>query len=183
MTVLSKTKTLFTVLALALGVGCASAPETAPEQETLELEAHAALHAMTDKDPGLQAVIDSSVGYAVFPDVTEGAFIAGALGGVGVVYDSNGEVVGHAEVRGGSVGAQIGGQSFSQLMLFQTEAAMQEFMADETELSTDASAVAASAGASARLSFQEGIAVVIHDEDGLMAEASLDGQRYDYESL
>ena len=183
--VLAKTKTIFIALtfALAFGVGCASAPETAAEQSTLEMEAHATLHSMTDKDPQLQSVLDESAGYAVFPTVGEGALIAGVMSGVGVVYDRQGQAIGTAEVRGGSVGAQVGGHSYSQLTIFQTQAALDEFMSDETELSTDASATAASAGASARLSFEEGIAVVVDDETGLMAEASLDGQRYDYEPM
>lgn len=170
-------------LALALTMGCASAPQTAPEQETLELEAHATLHSMTDADPGLQSVLDESAGYAVFPTIGEGALVAGVMSGVGVLYHADGEVLGHVEVRGGSIGAQVGGQSFAQLMIFETNAALLEFMSDETELSTDASATAASAGASARLSFEEGVAVVVDDEAGLMVEASLDGQRYRYEPI
>jgi len=181
--VLTKTKTALFTLALALGVGCASAPHAAPEQNALETEAQAALNDMTDKDPGLQAVLDDSAGYAVFPTIGEGALVAGMMSGVGVLYDSSGSVLGNIEVRGGSVGAQIGGHSYSQLMIFRTQDALREFQSNETEFSTDAAATAASAGASVRMSFEDGVAVVIDDETGLIAEASLDGQRYDYEPI
>lgn len=172
-----------TFLALTLGLACATAPENQPEQDALELEAQSTLDLMHAKDASLRDVLARSAGYAVFPTIGEGAFIAGVTSGVGVVYDRNGNVIGNVEMRGGSVGAQIGGQSYSQLIIFQTESALADFQRDDFEFSTDASAVALDMGAAARLSFEGGVAVVIDDEDGLMAEASLDGQDYDYQSI
>ena len=169
-----------TLLALTLGFACASAPDTRPEQNSLELEARSTLDQMQAKDSSLDGVLNGSSGYAVFPTIGEGAFIAGVASGVGVVYDASGNVIGNVEMQGGSVGAQIGGQTYSQLIIFQTATALSDFQRDDFEFSTDASATALDMGASARLSFEDGVAVVVDMESGLMAEASLDGQSYDY---
>ncbi len=172
-----------TFLALTLGLACASAPETQPEQDSLQLEAEATLDQMNAKDPSLRQVLSDSAGYAVFPKIGEGAFIAGVTSGVGIVYDAAGNPMGNVEMRGGSVGAQIGGQTYSQIIIFQTRAALTDFQRDDFEFSTDASATALDQGASARLSFEAGVAVVVDNENGLMAEASLDGQKYDYQAI
>ena len=174
---------LAVVAALAFGSlagACASAPDTRAEQSELEVEARSTLDLMKSKDSSLEGVLRQSAGYAVFPTIGEGAFIAGVMSGVGVVYDGGGQVIGNVEVSGGSFGAQVGGQRYSQLIIFQNENALRDFQRDDFEMSTDASATALDMGAAARLSFEDGIAVVVDDEEGLMAEASLDGQQYDY---
>lgn len=171
------------LFSLVAAIACASAPDTRAEQNSLETEARATLNSMETKDPSLASVLSSSHAYAVFPTIGEGAFIAGVTSGVGIVYDSNGTALGNVEVRGGSIGAQIGGQRYSQIVIFRTAAALADFQRDDFEFSTDASATALDQGASVRLSFENGVAVVIDNERGLMAEASLDGQKYSYTAL
>ncbi len=165
------------------GLACASAPDTRAEQNTLETEARSTLDAMQSKDPSLASVLDSAHAYAVFPTISEGALIAGVTSGVGVVYDASGNIVANVEVQGGSIGAQIGGQAYSQLIIFRTDAALTDFSRDDFEFSADASATALTAGASVRQSFENGVAVVVDAESGLMAEASLGGQSYSYQAL
>ena len=165
---------------VGLGLACASAPEVRSDQLELEVKARAKLELMQEKDPNLAEVLSNSAGYAVFPTIGEGGFIVGALSGVGVLFDPEGNVLGYCETRGGSVGAQIGGQRFSQLMIFQHERALATFQQNDFEFSSDASAVAADKGASVRMAFSNGVATVVDDEDGLMAEASIGGQRYRY---
>ena len=50
------------------------------------------------------------------------------------------------------------------------------------EFGFDASAVAATAGAAAKADYKNGVAVFVIAEAGLMYEASIGGQKFDYEA-
>jgi len=172
---------LWTALAaLALALGCAHAPHTQEDAQSLENQADDALASLMSEDPSLEDVLARSQGYVVFPRVREGAFIAGATSGVGVVYENH-RPIGYAELDGGSFGAQVGGQSYTQLIVFRSRDAFERFRLDNFDLSADASATAIRSGAAAQATFEGGTAVFIDDEDGLMAEASVGGQSLRFE--
>ncbi|HJL14984.1 MAG TPA: lipid-binding SYLF domain-containing protein [Sandaracinaceae bacterium LLY-WYZ-13_1] len=171
------TKTLFATLAATLlaMAGCASAPETREAQHDLEADAQATLDAMMEADPTLEPLLDQAYGYVVFPEVSEGAMIAGAASGVGVVYE-NGRAIGYAELREGSVGAQAGGQEYAELIVIRNERTMRQIRNGTFDLRADATATAVQSGAAANAVFQDGTAVFVDLESGLMAEASIGGQ-------
>lgn len=158
---------------------CASAPESREDQLSLEARADATVQRMIERDESLGQLLARAPGYAVFPDVTSAGFVVGGSGGTGVVYE-NGVVVGYAELTGGSVGAQIGGQSFSELIVFETPEALDRFRAGNFDLSADASATAIRSGAAASTRFEGGTAVFIDDQSGLMASATVGGQQINF---
>ncbi|GAB5544080.1 MAG: lipid-binding SYLF domain-containing protein [Sandaracinaceae bacterium] len=175
------TKNIWIALAaFALAVGCAHAPRSQEDAKSLEQQADEALASLTQEDPTLQTVLAQSEGYVVFPRVREGAFIAGATSGVGVVYEGD-RPIGYAELDGGSFGAQVGGQSYTQLIVFRSSDAFERFKLDNFDLSADVSATAIRSGSAASATFEGGTAVFIDDEDGLMAEASVGGQSLRFE--
>lgn len=159
--------------------GCASAPETQAEQHDLERNAEVAKQEMVERDPSLEGVLSSADAYIVFPSVGEGAFVVGGASGVGVVYE-NGRNVGYAEMAEGSVGAQVGGQAFSELIVFENDAAFEEFADGEFTFGADAVATAVNRGAAANTAFEDGVAVFVDRESGFMAEASIGGQKLSY---
>ena len=55
-------------------------PHAAADRHTLATESSAALAGFTDEDPTLQALLDKSVGYAVFPQVGKAGFVVGVCG-------------------------------------------------------------------------------------------------------
>ena len=170
--------------ALTLGsLGCASAPETQPAQHDLEAEADATIAEMARSDSSLPPLLADAEGFVVFPTVGEGAVVAGAANGVGVLYES-GRPIGYAELREGSFGAQVGGQAYSQLVVFRSERALEAFKREPLEFSAEASATVLTEGAAASAPFADGRAVFIDDESGAMVEASVAGQviRYEPES-
>jgi lipid-binding SYLF domain-containing protein len=179
----SANRTPATVLTLALlmaaAVGCAGAPETRPEQASLEARADATLVAMRTDDPSLGRVLDGAAGYVVFPRVREAAFIVGGVRGRGVVYEA-GRPIGYATVTGGSVGAQAGGQGFSQLLILESDRALDRLKADNFDLTADASATLVRSGAAASARFEGGVAVLVHDPAGAMVQASIGGQRIEF---
>ncbi len=138
-------------------------------------------------------------GYAVFPVVGEAGFIVGGALGKGHVY-VNGQVVGDTTMGQASVGFQAGGKAYSQIIFFEDKRALDEFESGTFEFDAGASAVAVTAGASASVgtngasagasggeknarttgSYQKGMAVFTIAKGGLMAAATIAGQKFSY---
>jgi lipid-binding SYLF domain-containing protein len=131
-------------------------------------------------DPGLSTFFAKSAGYAVFPSVGKGGFGVGGAYGEGVVYQNN-QPIGRAKLTQVSVGAQVGGQEFSQVIFFETTADLAHFVQGNFAFSGNVSAVALKSGAAAAAKYREGVAVFTATKGGLMLEASVGGQKFGYE--
>ncbi len=145
---------------------------------------------------------DNSYGYAVFPTIGKGGIAVGAAHGSGRVY-VKGAHVGDTSMTQLTVGAQLGGQAYSQIIFFQNKRAFDEFTIGNFEFGAQATAVAITAGASvqtttggsgiaassaptrakARSDYLGGMAVFTIAKGGLMFEASLGGQKFSYKSI
>jgi lipid-binding SYLF domain-containing protein len=147
----------------------------------VEREARDTIEMFKEKDPTASRFFNTAAGYAVFPKVTKGAAGIGAAHGNGVLYDRNGAWLGNAEVSQGSIGAQIGGQTFREIIFFEDNAAIRKFKDSTLEFSANASAVAVESGAAAAADYREGVAVFTMTRAGLMLEASIGGQGFTYE--
>lgn len=163
----------------------AKSVDNSPKGESdLDQKAHEAIAMFKEKDPAMQKFFDESKGYAVFPKVAKGGLIVGGAGGKGVVYQRGiigTKIIGYSTLSQGSIGLQVGGQVFSEIIFFQTEATLDSFKKGTTEFAGTASAVAASAGASADASYQDGVAIFTAGETGLMLQASIGGQGFSFE--
>jgi lipid-binding SYLF domain-containing protein len=164
------------VVAVALVAGCASAPKTVAQKSQLERDSEAALQAMRVKDPTLGSLLAQAAGYIVFPDVKQGGFVVGGAGGRGVIYE-NGVRTGFADLRQASVGAQIGGQRFAQLVIVRDRAQLDRIKAGKFDFGGQASATILKAGAAAATFGPNGVAVVVDVTRGAMLNLSLTGQR------
>jgi lipid-binding SYLF domain-containing protein len=170
--------TLVLTMAAGLLVGCATAPASRPERETLLTESVTALKRMSGEDPGVTALVKRGAGYAVFPTVTKGGLVVGGARGQGVLYE-RGRHTAYCDLTQATVGAQVGAQTFSELLVFETQAALDRFKAGQLTFAADASAVALQRGvATANLPFVDGVAVVVSPITGAMAEAAIGGQQF-----
>lgn len=170
-------------LAALLVAACASMPQERGEQDALVSQANSTLQMMTSTDPSLRDVLERSYGYAVFPEVGEVGVIAlGGQQGVGVVYEQ-GRPIGFARIREANLGPQLGGQTFSQVILFENRDAFERLRAGNFDLTAGARATALQAGASARTQFEDGVAVIVSSEQGLMAGATIGGQDISFEPM
>ena len=133
-------------------------------------------------DPSMDKLFTSSYGYVIFPKIGKGAIIIGGSGGNGVVYEK-GKTVGTAKMAQLSVGAQIGGESYREIIFFEDKAALDRFKENKVEFTGQISAVAAKSGASANAKYADGVAVFTQDLTGLMAEAAVGGQKFTYKTL
>ena len=180
-----KMKTRFVVFVTGLVMmaalvlaGCAAAPSDSARIA----DARASLTHFVDRDPGLQAWVDNAYGYAVFPSVGKGGFWVGGSYGRGIVFE-RAEPIGRTRLIQGTLGAQIGAQNFAQVIFFEDEVALRNFQRGNFEFSAQATAVVVTAGAAATTSYDGGVAVFIMTKSGLMVEASIGGQKFEYQAL
>lgn len=167
---------------LTLTVLMLTACASIPSDERMARESRAALDRFVDRDPGLQDWINHAHGYVVFPEVGAAGLGVGGGFGRGMVF-RGGQPIGRATVSQATIGAQIGAQSFSQVIFFKDDAALRVFQRGNLEFSARATAVAATAGAAATTSYERGVAVFVLPRGGLMAEATVGGQRFTFEPL
>jgi lipid-binding SYLF domain-containing protein len=146
-------------------------------QTELNNSANAALQEAFRRDQTVKATLDRSAGYAVFPTVGEGGLIVGGGYGKGAVYEK-GQIVGYCDMTALSAGAKIGGQSYSEIIAFETPQPLADFKNGRFTLSADASAVALRDGVAGQSHFRDNVAVFVYDQGGLMADASVGGQQF-----
>ena len=142
-------------------------------------QARQAVAEFNKADPSLQRFFESAHAYAVFPTVGKGGFGIGGAYGSGIGFRA-GEAIGETQL---TIGFQLGGQAYREIIFFRNQAALDAFKRGDFELSAQASAVAATYGASADADFEKGVAVFTMAKGGLMYEASIGGQKFDYDAL
>ena len=142
-------------------------------------DAEKAIATLKSSDVGLEKFFSNSSGYVVFPNVGEGALIIGAASGNGVVYE-NGVPVGMADLKKLDVGLQAGGEAYMQVILFETEDALNEFKQGNFEFSAEAKAVIVDKGASKNANYNDGVVIFAKSKAGAMADVSIGGQKFNY---
>lgn len=165
------------IFVLALSVGCATAR---PDGDQSVKDANDTVELFKKTDPGLDNFFARAVGYAVFPNVGKGGLALGGAYGSGVLFD-RGRAVGKTSLTQVTIGFQLGGQAYSEIIFLQTEGALAEFKEGKFALAAAASAVALASGASANAKYQQGVAIFTSTKGGLMYEASVGGQKFSYD--
>ena len=142
---------------------------------------------------------DNSYGYAIFPTIGKAAVAIGGAYGKGRVY-KKGAYVGDTSMTQLTVGWQLGGEGYSQIVFFQDRRAFDEFTTGKFEFGAQANAVAITAGASASANtagsstsasggkhdaatagaYNKGMATFTVAKGGLMIEVSIGGQKFSY---
>ncbi len=169
------------ILAACGGSGWSPKEDEAAKQETTENRSVAETIArFKTADPGMQRFFDEAQGYAVFPTVGKGGIGLGGAHGAGEVYEK-GKLVGYSTLTQLTIGLQLGGQAYSEIIFFKDARALDDFRGGNFELGAQASAVAVTAGASADAAYDGGVAIFTHVKGGLMYEASVGGQKFSFE--
>ncbi len=152
------------------------------QYSTLETQARQTIKTFKQKDPSMKPFFRKSAGYAVFPAIGEGAFVVGSSHGKGIVFE-HGKPVGETTMTSASIGAQVGGKSFSEIIFFQNPQTLQSFKQGNYQFSAGIGAVAASSSAARQINYRNGVAVFTTSGQGLMAKASVGGQKFSYQPL
>ena len=177
-----KMKVLNMTLAASCALAVLASSNTQAADTNLRDEAQQTITNFVKADSTLQKFLDQSAGYAVFENVGKGGLIVGGARGKGVVYEKN-KLIGLATMTQASIGAQAGGQTFSEIIFFETPEALKDFKAGKFEMSAEVSAVAAAEGASKAAKYKNGVAVFTLPKKGLMVQASIGGQKFKFEAL
>jgi lipid-binding SYLF domain-containing protein len=165
------------VAVLALYIGCPAA--LAYADDSLK-DAKETIQVFKKGDPGLDRFFASAAGYAVFPSVGKGGLGLGGAYGTGVLFE-RGKAVGKASLTQVTIGFQLGGQAYSEIIFLQTAQALADFKKSGFALAAEASAVALASGASANAKYEQGVAIFTAVKGGLMYEASVGGQKFNFE--
>jgi lipid-binding SYLF domain-containing protein len=166
-------RSLAATVAFVAGVGLVPAVALAQEDVPPVIEKVKA------KDPGMEKIFSDAVGYAVYPTVGKGGIGLGGAHGKGWVYEG-GTLIGKSSLTQVTVGLQLGGQAYSEVVFFQTRQALDNFKEGHLKLDAQASAIAVTARASADLAYRNGVAIVTMAKGGLMYEASVGGQKFSF---
>lgn len=142
-------------------------------------DAKKAQKTLLSADSGLERFFENSAGYVLFPNVGKGGFIIGGASGNGVVYEA-GERVGMAGLKKLNVGLQAGGQAIIEVIFFETEVDLERFKEGKFQFAAETSAVALKSGIAFNAKYKEGVAVFALPKAGLMADASVGGQKFSY---
>jgi len=155
------------------------------------------------EDAGIGDMFSSAYGYALFPTIGKAGFVVGGAYGKGRVYEQ-GKHIGNTSMTQATVGFQLGGAGFSQVVFFEDKRALNEFTNGNFEFGAEAQATAitAAAGASANTSgssatasggknnattagagYNKGMATFTITKGGLMYEATVGGQKFSFTKL
>jgi lipid-binding SYLF domain-containing protein len=166
------------VLGLVLSL---SRPTHAVNPEVPDVSSYEKVKAQIKQtDPGMRKFFENAAGYVVFDDVGKGGLVVGGAHGTGIVFE-RGKPIGKASLSQVTVGAQVGGQSFQEVIFFETPEALARFKKGNFEFASQVSAVAIKAGASADANYEHGVLVFTQAKGGLMLEAAVGGQKFTFE--
>lgn len=169
----------FLTLALVVSLFSFSANAQSKKDRRIINDAKKAKKTLLKADSGLQQFFDDSAGYVLFPNVGKGGFIIGGASGNGVVYEGN-TMVGMANLKKLNVGLQAGGQAIIEIIFFETSVDLNRFKEGKFQFAAEASAVALKSGIAANAKYKEGVAVFALPKAGLMADASVGGQKFGF---
>jgi lipid-binding SYLF domain-containing protein len=169
----------FSIFILMVG-GCSVTPQKAEDKAVLSAETQEAIAIMKAKDPSIQRFFEKSYGYAVLPKVFKAALLAGGAYGRGEVFEK-GTMVGYCNMSQASLGFSLGGEFFREIIFFRDKEDLDDFRLEEYTFSAQVTGVALSAGVAAKADYKAGMAVFIMTDTGLMVDASLGGQKFNYE--
>jgi hypothetical protein len=115
-----------------------------------------------------------------------------------------GKATGTTSLFKATIGFQLGGQAFSEIIFFKDKRAYDDFTSGQFEFDASASAVVITAGAQvkagtegatagasagpatgaqAEATYYKGMVIFIHAKGGLMYELTIGGQKFTYKSL
>lgn len=151
---------------------------------------------------GVGEMFESAYGYALFPTIGKAGFVVGGAYGKGRVY-MGGQYYGDTAMTQATIGFQLGGAGFSQVVFFRDKYAFTDFVRGSFEFGADAKAVALTAALNASANtggssttasggkynanivgdggYNHGMATYTITKGGLMYEATIGGQKFTFE--
>jgi lipid-binding SYLF domain-containing protein len=130
-------------------------------------------------DEALQPFFDEAVAYAVFPSsVRAGTGLGGAFG-LGWMSEGD-EITGRVVMAEFFAGANLGVQAYRSILFFRTEESLKDFKHGNFEFTGQANVAHVVGGKAITPAFNQQVAMFVQVRGGLLLEASVGSQRYDF---
>jgi lipid-binding SYLF domain-containing protein len=170
------------LLVLSSMAGCGIVPQRGDTLSAGELAAANAALEQFAADERLTPFFAEAEVIAVYPaGIRAGLGIGGGLG-QGVVFQ-DGRPIGRTGMYQLSIGANVGGQVYRQILFFKSEAAFGRLMSDVMEFAGQANLAVAMAGGAATPSFNSEVALFTQLRSGLLVEGSVGAHSYTFRRL
>jgi hypothetical protein len=147
--------------------------------QALHEEVNATLTRLKSKHPELKPALEKSVGYVVFPSMGRASAVLGGAYGRGEVFE-NGNPVGFASLGQLTIGVQVGGQTFSEVVFFKSRNALDRFKQGRIAFTANASAVIVRAAASGTIDYEKDVTAKAFARGGMLLELSIGGQSFKF---
>ena len=150
------------------------------EEKAENLKYNKTIRAFMKDNQYITALVHESYAHVVFPSIGKGAAVLGYASGEGRAYIRGGIWTGNVSVTQYSVGLQVGGSAYSEIIFFKTREAFERSKLGELEDSTQVSFVPFYSGLSGDINFDDDVEVYTSSRGGLMLEASTGAQIFEY---
>jgi len=166
----------FTVLA-----ACYSVSAQEPKDARLIDDTEKAKSNFSENNMYMKELFEKAYGYAIFPNVGKGAAGIGAAAGSGIVYEQ-GKMIGSVKMKQLTAGLQVGGEAYREVIFFEDKETLERFKTNEFEFSKQTSATAMNSD-DMNAEYVNGVIVFTQKKGGLMYDASVGGQKFNYHSF
>ena len=143
----------------------------------IDRNAREALDRLFLKSDKAKRLYDGAAGYAVFDSTKVSLGITGG-GGVGVAVDNQTGTRTYMKMGTAGLNLGVGAQVYQVVFLFEDAKTFDKFVNKGWEAGASANAVAGPAGANAKATFINGMAVYQMTRGGLMLQADISGTKY-----
>jgi lipid-binding SYLF domain-containing protein len=146
----------------------------------LNHDSYAALKQLFAEEPHTKILAENSVGILVFPRIVKAGVVVGGQSGDGTLF-VNKHVVAHYNISGGSLGLQVGAQTFSYALFFMNQKSL-SYLENTSGWSIGTGPSVVALDKSAASSYTAGasggdVYAVPFSASGLMASLSLEGTK------
>lgn len=143
----------------------------------LHADVLAALKQVQSKNPELKKVLDESAGFAVVAAIGRASLVLGGAYGLGEVFQGE-RVIGYAAIVELTIGVQVGGTTFHEIVVFHDEGALKNFKQGKYAFAADAAVEIVRAGAQASKGFGATSSIYVFDEGGMLLDLAIGGQKF-----
>lgn len=175
-------KSKFATLFAAMFVVMSAFSQSDSKDQKIVTDSKNAKEDFIKTDGLMKSLFETAHAYVIFPNVGKGGLGVGGALGNGAVYEK-GKLIGMAKLTQLNIGFQAGGQAYREVIFFENDEVLKNFKQDNIQLSAQASAVAATAGAAANAKYKNGVMIFTQVKGGLMYEASVGGQKFNFREL
>jgi lipid-binding SYLF domain-containing protein len=137
----------------------------------------AALKRMKEENASVAKMLDKAYGFAVIPSLGRASAVLGGAYGLGEVFEQ-GRVIGYAAIVQLTIGVQLGGETFHELVVFRDRQSLEAFKRGKMAFAANASVALVKAGAEAATGFRSGTSIFIYSEGGLLLSLAIGGQKF-----